>query len=134
MYSAGKEIITKLWDGLKDVWGDIKSWVSNKVSWIADKVKFWKKSNDSMKTDGSHRTGLDRVPFDGYIAELHRGEMVLTQPEADRYRDGDKTSTVTNNSTFNINVGSVRNDSDINKISRELQTVIKMNNRSLGVV
>ncbi|MCI2000266.1 MAG: phage tail tape measure protein [Clostridia bacterium] len=134
MYSAGKEIITKLWDGLKDVWGDIKNWVSNKVSWIADKVKFWKKSNDSMKTDGSHRTGLESVPFDGYIAELHRGEMVLTQPEADRYRDGDNTSTVTNNSTFNINVGSVRNDSDINKISRELQTVIKMNNRSLGVV
>lgn len=28
--------------------------------------------------DGSHRNGLDRVPFDGYIAELHKDERVLT--------------------------------------------------------
>jgi hypothetical protein len=32
--------------------------------------------------DGSHRDGLDRVPFDGYRAELHRGERVLTASEA----------------------------------------------------
>lgn len=27
--------------------------------------------------NGSHASGLNYVPFDGYIAELHRGEMVL---------------------------------------------------------
>lgn len=32
--------------------------------------------------DGSHATGLDRVPFDGYIAQLHKGERVLTADEA----------------------------------------------------
>lgn len=35
---------------------------------------------------GSHRDGLWSVPFDGYRAELHRGETVLPSPEADRYR------------------------------------------------
>ena len=32
--------------------------------------------------DGSHATGLRRVPHDGYIAELHKGERVLTKQEA----------------------------------------------------
>ena len=36
--------------------------------------------------NGSHRDGLDRVPFDGYIGELHRDEMVLTQRQANDYR------------------------------------------------
>ncbi|MGL5592965.1 MAG: phage tail tape measure protein [Cetobacterium sp.] len=33
------------------------------------------------KVDGSHRNGLDYVPHDGYIAELHKGERVLTAEE-----------------------------------------------------
>jgi len=33
---------------------------------------------------GSHADGLDYVPFDGYIARLHRGERVLTAEEARR--------------------------------------------------
>ena len=33
---------------------------------------------NAMKTDGSHQRGLQRVPFDGYIAELHEGERVQT--------------------------------------------------------
>lgn len=38
--------------------------------------------------NGSHATGLDSVPFDGYRAELHRGEKVLTSAEANDYRGG----------------------------------------------
>ena len=37
--------------------------------------------------DGSHRNGLDRVPFDGYIAELHKDERVLTADEAENYSE-----------------------------------------------
>lgn len=40
---------------------------------------------DSYKIDGSHAAGLYRVPYDGYVAELHRGERVLTSGEADAY-------------------------------------------------
>ena len=32
--------------------------------------------------DGSHAGGLDYVPYDGYIAELHKGERILTAAEA----------------------------------------------------
>lgn len=31
--------------------------------------------------NGSHENGLSHVPFDGYIAELHEGERVLTKDE-----------------------------------------------------
>lgn len=37
--------------------------------------------------NGSHAGGLDYVPFDGYVAELHQGEAVLTAGEANFLRD-----------------------------------------------
>lgn len=40
------------------------------------------------KVDGSHADGLDRVPYDGYIAELHRDEAVLTASQAAAWRSG----------------------------------------------
>ena len=38
--------------------------------------------------DGSHRNGLDYVPYDGYLAELHEGETVLTSQQAGLWRTG----------------------------------------------
>ena len=35
-----------------------------------------------------HRSGLEYVPFDGYIAELHKGETVLTSQQAGLWRSG----------------------------------------------
>ena len=32
--------------------------------------------------DGSHANGLNYVPFDGYLAKLHRGERIQTDAEA----------------------------------------------------
>lgn len=44
--------------------------------------------------DGSHANGLARVPFDGYIAELHKGETVLPAGVANALRNvrGDTAS------------------------------------------
>ena len=35
---------------------------------------------------GLHATGNDYIPYDGYLAELHKGEAVLTAHEADEWR------------------------------------------------
>ncbi len=42
----------------------------------------------AKKPDGSHADGLDYVPYDGYIAELHKGERVQTAEEATDWRSG----------------------------------------------
>ena len=41
--------------------------------------------DEGVIVNGSHAAGLYRVPYDGYVAELHRGERVLTSGEADAY-------------------------------------------------
>ena len=78
------------------------------------------------------------MPFDGYIAELHRGEMVLTQAEAKRYRDNEFKSNSSNvhQVTYSpvIRVGSVRSDKDIKDINKSLNQNIKDFERAIGVV
>ena len=55
---------------------------------------FWELIKKQMSgVDGSHKNGLDFVPFDGYRAELHRGERVQT---AAAVRDGDAAAEQTN--------------------------------------
>ena len=39
-------------------------------------------------------TGIDDVPYNGFRASLHRGEMVLTKREAENYRSGGGTAEV----------------------------------------
>lgn len=51
--------------------------------------------------NGSHAGGLDYVPYDGYIAEVHKGERILTATEAREYDGvqeslGQMTATILN--------------------------------------
>lgn len=78
LFGIGKDIFTSLWNGFKDIWGSISSWVGEKVSWLTEKLAFWRNGSSEMSsTDGSHAAGLPVVPYDGYVAELHRGESVI---------------------------------------------------------
>ena len=105
----------ELWDKVKEVFGAIYDWgaekiqavtgffsglydtVSNFISKITNfKMPDWLSSIGSTIggavsavgnfINGSHATGLNRVPFDGYIAELHKDEMVIPAREAQRLR------------------------------------------------
>ena len=61
----------------------------------ADKSKInldGSKDNKNTKTDGSYRSGLDTVPYDGFIAELHKGESVLTKEDANVWRNYNTSS------------------------------------------
>lgn len=93
LFDAGKNIFNMLWDGLKSVWDSITSWVSEAIDWIVDKVTFWESESDKVnqkddEPDGSHRSGLSYVPYDGYRAELHKGERILTKEENENYNRG----------------------------------------------
>lgn len=97
MYNAGRSIFQGLFDGIAGVWSSIYNWVVEKVNWLSDKLSFWNSSQSKMRANGSHATGLEYVPFDGYRAILHKGERVLTAEqakEADKGQNGGNTRVV----------------------------------------
>lgn len=97
MYNAGRSIFQGLFDGIAGVWGSIYNWVVEKVNWLSDRLSFWNSSQSKMSANGSHATGLEYVPFDGYRAILHKGERVLTAEqakEADKGQNGGNTRVV----------------------------------------
>ena len=63
-----------------------------------DKNQYQIKNGQAVKINGSHANGLANVPFNGYVAELHKGERVLTASENKNY------NTTTNNTERTINI------------------------------
>lgn len=82
-FTNGQEIDQAIIDGLSDKEAEIYEKVSTIVK---EMERIFSSAAFSVDTvDGSHAGGLPYVPFDGYIAELHQGERVLTKEEAQAY-------------------------------------------------
>ena len=107
------DYVAKIWENIKGFFSNLGQKIKSLpgISWFFDdsgkknatteRVYF----EDTPVIDGTHKTGLDYVPFDGYIAELHRGERVLTAEENNTYSNVEnksfsdvKTSTSSKNS------------------------------------
>ena len=103
MYNAGRNILNRLWDGIKSIGDSILGWfrdfadsigsfVSGIVQGFKDVVSGANNAKNAARSvDGSHANGLRYVPFDGYVAELHEGERVLTKQEAESYNRNEAT-------------------------------------------
>lgn len=112
MYSAGRNILSRLWDGLKSIGNSILGWVSDFAGKIGDFVSgivdgfknVVSGANDAKSAarsvNGKHANGLDYVPFNGYVAELHKGERVLTKQENEEYNNNRGRNS--NGDTFNF--------------------------------
>lgn len=53
--------------------------------------------------DGSHYNGLENVPYDGYIARLHKGERVLTAEENKSYSETKNSTSINFYGNYNFN-------------------------------
>lgn len=83
----GNAVIDGIIDGISAAWDGLVSWFNG----LWDSLFGNRSVNvnvNSSGTDGSHAGGLDYVPYNNYVANLHRGEIVLTADEADSYRRG----------------------------------------------
>lgn len=88
--SIGKTVVDNIKQGISDAWQGLTEWFNG----IWDKLFKNRKATVTVEEEdntggGSHATGLDFVPFNGYSAILHRGEAVLTAGEAQRWRGGE---------------------------------------------
>ena len=82
----GDAVIDGIIDGISAAWDGLVSWFNG----LWDSLFGNRSVNVGVNSgsDGSHAGGMDYVPYNNYVANLHRGEMVLTADEADAYRRG----------------------------------------------
>ncbi len=101
--------------GTAKVFEKVVGWITKLIDLLTsgiNKIKLpkWVKALASKYTekdksiDGSHKAGLANVPYDGYIAELHAGERVLTAEENKDYKGrlGTRVSNIKNSSSNSV--------------------------------
>lgn len=116
----GDAVIDGIIDGISAAWDSLVSWFNG----LWDNLFGNRSVNvdvNSSGTDGSHAGGLDYVPYNNYVANLHRGEMVLTSEEATHYRKGNENAA--GGMTFNININGIQ-FSDVNSMAHALANQI----------
>lgn len=84
-------------------------------------------AGSGLPVNGSHASGLARVPYDNYLALLHEGERVLTAREARQVDQGGGIVVTVSGNQF-----TVREDADIDKIAKALAEQISLQ-RQAGV-
>lgn len=82
----GEDIIDSIKQGISDAWEGLKSWFNDLWdSLFGNRTVNVNVNKTTSGVNGSFASGLSYVPFDGFIAELHRGERILTASEAREY-------------------------------------------------
>lgn len=94
--NAGVKVVDSIIDGIAGAWSKLKNWFkgiwNDLFGGLSANVNVNGSSGGSKKAvNGSHASGLDYVPFDGYVAELHKGEMVVPKKEAQTLRNSEET-------------------------------------------
>lgn len=136
-----KKAIAGVWNSIVSIFGNIGAWFkTNVINPILSIIPDWLKkflglgnSNINInakapgKPDGSKACGLSYVPFDGYVAELHKGERVMTASENRSYSNPPRNFSNINSSSggnaFNITINGVNKTTD--QIMNELIARIK---------
>ena len=121
----GGNIVKKIQEGIQNGWSNLVSWFNNLWDGLFSGLDMnpGDGGGDSDGVDGNHASGLSYVPFDGYLARLHRGEAVLTAAEAAEYRRGKAGQTI---KQFNLTI----HTQSLSK--EELDSVVDYVNEKLG--
>jgi hypothetical protein len=120
VFEVGSKIVGQIKAGISAAWDGLVNWFNGIWNSLFGNrsVNVNVNQSSSASVDGSHYSGLDYVPFDGYIAELHRGERVLTAAEAQNYNSGATYGDI----IINVNGAKYENGRDLaNEIAEVLR-------------
>lgn len=116
------EIVTDIFWGVVDAIKAAIEWLQSWNDTDADNKDVGGSGNNKPYRS-SNASGLNYVPFNNYVANLHEGEAVLTAQQAEVWRNG---------GTSNVNIvvnATVREEADIQKISRQIERDIRTKQR-----
>lgn len=85
----GKNAVDKIKEGISDAWESLKAWFKGIWDSLFGGLSVdvgVSGSGGGGKTAAPLRSGLWRVPYDGFPAVLHANEAVLTSSQADKWR------------------------------------------------
>lgn len=82
----GGAIVDGIMQGVSAAWDSLVSWFNGIFNSLFGNRSVNVNVNGASSSNRRHAGGLDYVPYNDYVANLHRGEMVLTAREADEYR------------------------------------------------
>ncbi len=101
-FEVAKKGFATVLDSMKSIWSKWKD-----ILGMSSKKKFTVESKGSVP---GHRIGLREVPYDGYVAALHKGEAIMTAAEVNKlkkqggntYTNGDLTVNVYGSPNMNV--------------------------------
>lgn len=82
----GKNAVENIKQGISNAWESLKTWFSGIWDSLFGNLHVNVGVSGSEEEPTHARTGLWRVPYDGFPAILHQGEAVLTSSQADKWR------------------------------------------------
>lgn len=135
--NVGTSIATGIGDSFKNILNSVLGFIQNKINSFINSI------NNAITTINNipgvniskisklqlpkFKNGKDYIPYDNYLALLHKGERVLTAEENKEYNKnkfGDGKNIVTeNNHTTNLNIENFHNnrEQDIQGLAEELE-------------